>query len=735
MSRLRKVKIINGVFWVEAPDEGVYVLCGCPADAVKHLMRRGLIVELEENGVTYESGPNAILLSDLTLQGGLFSNLSEFPVLQMLYRQGMILPDHPRNTGEHPIIMGTPDQVSAQIQYIYRGNYGLISEDEIMASGVPAEDARKMMQMKLKFAFGKIADPKELLDTRIVGGEATEIRNGVTVRRIDVNVYEFASNGDTVTVDMNLKPDETYESAYPLGFHHVKREYFAVLHSGEGDGWDTERPTMSSVLMFDGNIYLIDAGPNLDYVLNALGIGVNEIEGVFHTHSHDDHFAGITTLMRADHRLKYFATPLVRHAVTKKLAALMSMEEEDFESYFEVVDLEMGEWNDIFGLDVKPMFSPHPVETTIFMFRAFGENGYRTYAHYADIASFRVLEGMVRENAGKPGITRSMLDKVREDYLAPAVVKKIDIGGGLIHGEAEDFKDDQSEKIILAHTSRTLTPREKEIGAGAPFGTIDRLIPSYQDYEWRVAAHFLRAYYPHLPKDRIQPLLNNPVDMHNPESMLIREGDVADVTHLILTGNVELIEANSQTIHKASAGAFVGEMSALYELPSTVTARATSFVQTLKMPSWLYREFVTKNGLLKEITLIQEKRDFLQGTWLFGEEISYPVQMKIAKAVQSYHFDKGEMMEDLPAQALFLVRFGCIAGIGPSGGEETLAVGDFLGEEVVLFDDRPPQGWTAIETSELFAVPRAVLADIPVVRWKLLEAYDRRRSTFSLAAE
>ena len=42
----------------------------------------------------------------------------------------------------------------------------------------------------------------------------------------------------------------------------------------------------------------MDAGPNIDYALMALGIGVNEIDGIFHTHCHDDHPAGLTTLIR-----------------------------------------------------------------------------------------------------------------------------------------------------------------------------------------------------------------------------------------------------------------------------------------------------------------------------------------------------------------------------------------------------------------------------------------------------
>ncbi|MDY6971209.1 MAG: cyclic nucleotide-binding protein, partial [Thermodesulfobacteriota bacterium] len=121
MSKIRKIKVCVGVCWVEIPEAGLYVLCGCPEDSVKHLKKRGLIVTREEDGVPYETGPNAILLSDIPIQNGCLSNLSEFPVLQMMYLQGMILPGHSRNTGIKPLLMGSQEPVRSQMQYIYRG--------------------------------------------------------------------------------------------------------------------------------------------------------------------------------------------------------------------------------------------------------------------------------------------------------------------------------------------------------------------------------------------------------------------------------------------------------------------------------------------------------------------------------------------------------------------------------------------------------------------------------------
>ena len=153
---IHKIDVARGIQWVEIPGAGLRILCGCPADAVKHLIKRGLILPKQFKGVACETGPNALLLSDLSVQNGEFANLAEFPILQMLYKQGLILPGHPNNIGTKPLLMGSAEQVDSQLRYIYRGNYGLVSREEIMETGVSAEQADQMMRIKLKFAFGQI---------------------------------------------------------------------------------------------------------------------------------------------------------------------------------------------------------------------------------------------------------------------------------------------------------------------------------------------------------------------------------------------------------------------------------------------------------------------------------------------------------------------------------------------------------------------------------------------------
>lgn len=726
MAGLRKIEVTTGVYWVEAPEAGLRCLCGCPADSVKHLMRRGLILDTETGGVRHETGPNAILLSDVLIQNGAFANLAEFPVLQMLYRQGLILPGHPMNTGRKPMLIGSDSQVRAQMRYIYRGNYGLVSEEELTAAGYTKKRAAELMRMKLRFAFGSIRETSELLEACIVGEGETQVMDGVGVVREGLNVFSFRYKGESVRVDLNLPPGVRYPSPYNLGFRDIGREYFAVVHSGDGDGWDTRRPAMASLVMHQGQVFLIDAGPNLVYGLTALGIGVNEISGVFHTHCHDDHFCGLTTLMRADHRIRHYATPQVRASVIKKWSALVSRPEGEFQNYFDCHDLAEGRWNDMEGLEVKPVFSPHPVETTVMLFRARTDGGYKCYAHMADIVSRRVLSDFVEEDPDKPGVSRALFERTWRDYRVKADVKKLDIGGGLIHGEAQDFAKDKSGKLILAHTALDLTDQQKEIGSGAPFGMVDILIEGRQDFVRSRAYHYLEGYLPGVPRHQLKMLMNNVLETVNPETILLPKGEAHDYMYLIVTGVVEMIDTETGTMNRLSAGAMAGELSGITGGRSRATFRAATYVRALKLPCSLYSDVVEANGLMEVVEHLRNRREFLQRTWLFGESISTPVQNTLAGAMRSQRLGKGESLAGDKRPAIYLVKQGEVDIALDGLVFERLKPGDFYGEGCVLFTMPCLYTATAATDASLYRIPGDVLLDVPVVRWKLFEAYERR---------
>jgi hemerythrin len=751
---MRKQRVTNGVFWVEIPEADLFVLCGCPADSVKHLMKMGLIVDRERNGVMAQTGPNAILLSDTTIQKGSFSNLAEFPVLQMLYLQGMILPGHPNNTGRKPMLIGLEDIVTSQSTYIYRGTYGLSSLPEIVDAGVPEEQALDMLRIKRWFAFDNIRRTEDLMDLKIVDSPALELRGGAFVRRRGFNRYEFIYGGESVTVDLNLGETEEYLPTYQLGAHTLRREYFSVVHIGEGDGWDVTRPCMGSIVCFQGRIYLVDAGPGIEHTLTALGISLNEVAGIFHTHGHDDHFAGLTSLVRADHRIAYFATPPVRASVVKKYAALTGRNEATFYQYFEPHDLALDQWNSVEGLEVMPVLSPHPVETSVFFFRALWEKGYRTYAHIADLSSFEVLRKMVTDDPRKNGISQALYDSFTQKMLEPANVKKIDIGGGLIHGRAEDFAGDASDKVFLSHTSAALTDTQKEIGSCASFGQQDVLVHMQGDSLLKEGLKVLRSYFPRALEDDMAMLANCPVVHVSPDTIMQRADAPVQDVFFMLSGLLELIDSRTGLHNRKSAGSIIGELDCFGGGSARRTCRALTHVSALRIPCEIFMEFLRRAGVTDSLTQVYENRQVLQGTWLFGEMVSFPLQIRIARAMEKRFLKEGDVLAPQGRAEILILSEGLVSvflGVRPI---ENLKPGGFFGEETMMRGARElPPGWRkrferpavqgradtkahylfearALLDSELYAIPAETTEDIPVVQWKLMETYERRLKSF-----
>jgi hemerythrin len=724
---VEKLKVSNGIFWVEVPEADLRILCGCPANSIKLLMKRGLIVPRQKGGVSYETGPNAILLCDTPIQKGSFTNLSEFPVLQMLYRQGMLVPGHPNNTGRKPMLIGLAEQVRSQSSYIFAGNYGLASEKELMASGLPSETAHQMMRMKRWFAFGRIRDTEELLTMKVVENDPVEIAPGVSVRRTGMNRWEFLSGGQSLEVDLTLGEGEEYETPFDLGSGSIRREYFSVIHIGEGDGWDPSKPCMGSIVCFQGRLYLIDAGPNIMESLTALGISVNEIEGIFQSHCHDDHFAGLTSLVRSDRRLRYFAVPAVRATVEKKLGALMGIDSLRFARLFDVQDLVANEWNPVDGLDVRPLFSYHPVETTVLFFRAHGEEGTKTYAHLADLPSSAVLDEMVTNDPTKDGISAEARDKFLLEVRAPMDVKKVDAGRGPIHGVPEDFASDTSKKIILSHIAYTLTDAQKEIGSNAAFGQTDVLIPVRQQaYVLRSASHYLGAYFPDVPPAELGMLLNCRIVSFNAGSIFIRKGAKNPDIFLILSGTAEVIDPAAGFHDRLAAGALAGELSVFFNERSLRTFRAESAIDALQIPGEAYRLFIARNGLAESMKTIRENRQILSDSRLFGDMASFTAHREVAQLMERRKIGRGRYVPDDGAPSIFLLAEGEVSIRSDGVPLEIVLPGGFWGEASVVDDPTAVCVAQALRDSVCFSIPAAALREYPSVYLKLLEAFDRR---------
>jgi len=315
------------------------------------------------------------------------------------------------------------------MQYIYRGNYGLISEEEIIATGETTRGMRaRLMRLKRRFAFR--AYPASAQDARCGHGRrrrATGSRShgrgrGPPDRPQTCSNSAMTASGERA--DLNLSPFEVYECPYkrsgPISF--PPRIFSSIIHCGEGDGWDIRRPSMGSIIVYQGDIYLIDAGPQTCCKsLTALGIGVNEIEGMFHTHCHDDHFAGLTTPdPGATIASNITATPplVARGGHQENCRRCLGIEEQDFNEYFRRRRTSRPRnGTTSTGWRCAPVISPHPVETTVFFFpHADGPAAGAATPISADIVALDTLEAMVTDDPDEPGIDRAEFERIRDAY-------------------------------------------------------------------------------------------------------------------------------------------------------------------------------------------------------------------------------------------------------------------------------------------------------------------------------
>jgi hemerythrin len=475
----------------------------------------------------------------------------------------------------------------------------------------------------------------------------------------------------------------------------------------------------------------VDAGPHITRSLDALGIGPAEVEGIFHTHAHDDHFAGLTSLVRSDRRLKYFAVPYVRASVQKKLAALMRIDEDRFSRYFDVHDLVPGEWNRIGALDVKPVYSPHPVETTVFFFRAGAGSARRTYAHLADIASFEVLARIAAPTGGRPAaMNGTHHESLLRELTRPVDLKKIDVGGGLIHGDADDFRTDESKRILLSHGVPESPGDHSARVTTVGFGESDVLIAGEEDYFQRTALACLVSWFPRCPRSEVEFLARCPKVDIPPGNIVyspaVRDHDV----RLIVSGVAEETDPSTGKSRRLGVGSFAGGYSVLEAPTSSFFCRAQSAVTVVSIPARTYTDFMSRNGGAGVCRELPVFREVLAICPAFVGIRTESVLNAIAAAMTEKHLAAGAPAPADHSPTLYVLARGDLDIAVGSQLVETLPPGGFWGEERIV--SAAPSLIVARAASDCtyLTVPAELLADIPIVQWELLETFERRLRSF-----
>jgi hemerythrin len=723
---MKKYEITDGVYLLEIAKVDLRILCGCPMDIVKHLMKSGHIQIIDDESIEVHRGPNAILLSDSSFQNGELCNLTEFPLLHMLYKQGMLVDGHP-GFGGRPWVLGIPEQIQGQREYLRRCVNGLSEQEIEQVSDLSTIEKEYLLAIKRRFKADGEIDFNKIVNFLSIdkNEEPYPFLDDVEVVRLGLNVYLFQYQDQQEIIDLNLTIFQHYGVPYSLGYHAISRRDFSIVHNGDGNGWDMDRPCMGSLLSINGLYYLIDVGPNIIESLHHLGISLHEIEGVFLTHTHDDHFAGLPTVLCHSKKIKFFSTQLIRQSAISKLGSLMNFDEDLFNHFFEVHTLQLDQWQDVGHFEVRPFLSPHPVENTIFYFRKKTGDGYRSYGHLADTISLRVHQQFINTPSAEGRILAHHYDDVWNAYLRTVNVKKVDVNSGLIHGDPIDYFDDKSGKVIFSHTQGLLPEADRQYASTTVFGAEDILIDAEHDYLSKLAQQFVSQAWDFLKSDELRIVLMQRKLLISAGTLIARAQSPVQDIYLVLSGVVEVLHDRPSDRQELHYGCFFGEEEVLTNQNYACTYRAVSYVRLLKIPLKIYQQFFSIHSMHKLAYLHNlQLRGALQSNYNFKNVHDRIFLDKILARVRYAYYKTNDILKEGEMENIGFLTEGMVGVFYKETLVETLADDGFYGYEKMLKIKQRPS-IVALSDVKVMYIPMAIMMQYPLLLWKITETADK----------
>jgi hemerythrin-like metal-binding protein len=199
---------------------------------------------------------------------------------------------------------------------------------------------------------------------------------------------------------------------------------------------------------------------------------------------------------------------------------------------------------------------------------------------------------------------------------------------------------------------------------------------------------------------------------------------------LIVGGSAEETDPASGTTRRLGVGALAGGYS-LQDLPARdLLCRARSAVTVVSVPAATYRAFISRSG---GAGACREPAGFLDVVSIcpaFSGISTAGVLNRVAAAMEERHLPRGSVASAEPRPALCVLASGEVDIAVGSQLIEALHPGGFWGEERIVSAAPGLSVARAVTDCRYLVVPSEILADIPIVQWELLEAFERRLRSF-----
>ena len=665
---LHLVKICPGAFHLSVPEAGVSWVFNAWPDIVKYIIQQNL----EFNGIVY---PDLRTQTDR----GISCNLIEFPLLYALFNQGM------QARGERPCLIGTERQLELACESFRRGLYGFYDASEMEDCDLSQSQMEALFREIEGLALNGIQPAEKLLELiTLVDLEdcptekCAADHNGLRIWKSAVNVFNAEYGGERVEIDCNLGPNEDYVPPLQIDVKNVPYKLYQIIDTGEEDGF-SPKSCMHTLIQWRERIICVDLPMNVGYLLDKASISRTEIDAVIFTHNHDDHIGELAMLMQMDRKVTVICPRIIWKSILLKATAMYNMEMEELAEYFDYLPIKYGEEFDYAGLRITAHPSIHPVPCAVYRIRGIVDREWRIYSHMSDILNFTRCRSLVRGGI----ISEKRFMEYQDFLLEPATVKKIDVGTRegteevAVHGSWEDFTDDPSDHIILAHTREDELDTRATVNVGqfARAGTArdmsERETLTYNDKYRERAQRYLGDYLFALLEERVESgvmtkddvrvylriLADNEIREIPPNTPFLKMGGQSLFVDLVISGVGSVwIEKGGDLLRVANvnAGDMIGDVGVLMDVPRTASIRTETFMHVLHIPGSVYREIAIGLGIFSEenpeasvIQKVWRHRQLVQASRLFGAEVPIYLHNKIAQRGEEVRLKKGDSLFDV----------------------------------------------------------------------------------------
>jgi CRP-like cAMP-binding protein len=562
---------------------------------------------------------------------------------------------------------------------------------------------------------------------------AVTLAEGVQIRHLPApGRFAATYQGETAQISLTYQglAAPLWADRYPTRNEPLLPDQFGFTVLGSDSAFSNAGPTTTNLLGLGGAFFLWDCSPFTSWILDRLGISLDDIQGIFVSHIHDDHVVDLYRFAWNGHRLtELITTAEVREQVLRKFAALWGVTRRDVEEAFTWRLVRPGRAFQVNGASIRIHYGSHPIPS----FGARFEYQGHVFGFTGDSSSRSGPVGLDTQ------LERGLISPERHAFLASFPSRQftlVDAGEATIHGFVRDFMAFDPSGIALAHRSDVPAPFNQTLKLATPLFA-RTLVPGNPAALDAVAVGECLT----LLGDRRSPWVNRLLSAATPQSFpagthLAELDGPQPGVHVVVAGSVAA-HLPSGVVVTQERGALVGERSRL-GLPG-VPVRAVGPVRVLTLPGPLVDELLAAEvkGPGATARTRETLAAVLQGLWSRREAVAQALSGRQCPHAAEELAQRSVLLELAPGDAVptptrashgVLVVCRGHLDIVPAPGP-TLDPGDVVGD----VDTRGRAGRKTVAVARghaaLLRVPRdvfqAVVVNTPALRLLLDEQLSR----------